>query len=416
MKKLLIPFTFYFSLFTLYFASAQNVGIGTNTPNPSAQLDVTSTNRGFLLPRMTFVQRNSISNPATGLMVYCTDCGAKGEWQGYNGTEWTNMIGGPTQAAFAVITTTAVSSITETAATSGGNITSDGGGTVTARGVVWSTSVNPTITLATKTSNGSGTGIFTSNITGLTAGTTYYVRAYATNSTGTAYGNEVSFTSASSASITDGDGNTYPTITIGSQVWMAENLRTTKYRDGSSIPLVSSYTDWANNWNNGNPLKTPMMCWYLNDPSTYAANKFGALYNWYAVNPATNGNKNVCPTGWHVPSVGDWITLINFLDPSADGGNNYLNIGGGKMKSTGTQYWASPNQDATNSSGFSGLPGGYRYTDAGFNLVGIIGRWWSTTEDYSTKALARSLESNVGHVLTDSEFKSSGLSVRCVKD
>ena len=94
---------------------------------------------------------------------------------------------------------------------------------------------------------------------------------------------------------------------------MAENLRTTKYRDGSNIPVVADNTQWANNWNNGNPLQQPMMYWYDNDQATYTANKFGALYNWYAINPATNGNKNVCPTGWHVPTDAEWTTLTTIL-------------------------------------------------------------------------------------------------------
>jgi uncharacterized protein (TIGR02145 family) len=218
-----------------------------------------------------------------------------------------------------------------------------------------------------------------------------------------------------SGSITDASGNTYPTVTIGMQVWMAENLRTTKYRDGSNIPVVTVNTLWYNNWNNGNQLQQPMMCWYNNDQATYTANKFGALYNWYAINPATNGNKNVCPTGWHVPTDAEWATLINFLDPNADGGNNY-NIAGGKMKSTGTQYWLSPNTGATNSSGWSGLPGGLRYANGTFNSVGGFGSWWSSTEDGTNLAWYRYLYYNNGDVNRTIDSRASGISVRCVRD
>ncbi|MFN5305549.1 MAG: FISUMP domain-containing protein, partial [Bacteroidota bacterium] len=158
-------------------------------------------------------------------------------------------------------------------------------------------------------------------------------------------------------SMTDQDGNVYKTIVIGTQEWMAENLRAKTYRNGVAIPLVTDSAQWAANYNNGTTL--PMMCWYNNDSATYAC-PYGKLYNWYAV---TSSN-NVCPTGWHVPSDAEWTTLTTFL-----GGEN---VAGGKMKSTGTQYWASPNT-ADNSSGFSGLPGGFRSYDGSFGYIGLNG-------------------------------------------
>jgi uncharacterized protein (TIGR02145 family) len=416
-----------FLLFTFAFllsSQAQSVGIGTNTPNASAQLDVSSTSKGFLPPRMTYVQRSTILSPAAGLMIYCTDCGLKGEWQGYNGSEWTNMTGGSTQAALSALVTTSVSSIAQTTAVSGGNVMSDGGASVTARGVVWSTSSNPTVALSTKSTDGTGTGSFTSNLSGLTPNTTYYVRAYATNSAGTSYGNEVSFKTNAApppSNVTDIDGNIYPTVTIGTQVWMAENLRTTKYRDGSAIPVVASAITWALNRDNSTP--SPMMCWYNNDQSAYTANKMGALYNWYAINSATNGNKNVCPSGWHVPSDAEWNVLIDNLDPLYNPtAITQSTTAGSKMKSTGTiqqgnGLWEPPNTDATNSSGFSGLPGGLRNAANGsFFDIGGLGHWWTSTEKSTLEVWYRSLFCNSGEVRRMPTGKAPGLSVRCLKD
>jgi len=229
------------------------------------------------------------------------------------------------------LTTTAVSSITQTTATSGGNITTDGGATVTAIGVVWSTTQNPTVeTNHGKTTDGSGTGSFTSNLTGLAAGTTYYVRAYATNSVGTSYGNEVSFTALpASETVTDADGNTYNTVTIGTQVWMKENLKTTKYADGTAVANVTDNTAWTT--------AGAAYAWYDNNISNKAT--YGALYNWYAVDPASNGNKNLCPTGWHVPSDAEWTSLTTNL-----GGES---VAGGKLKEDGTSNWLTPNTGAT---------------------------------------------------------------------
>lgn len=324
----------------------------------------------------------------------------------------------PSPGNLASITTAAIGNITASSASSGGNISSSGGSLVTQRGVVWSTSPNPT-TANNITTNGSGTGSFTSALTGLTANTTYYVRAYAINSAGTAYGNQLSFTAASGGSgivSNPGPGVTYngynyPTVILGNgQEWMAHNLRTTQYNDGTAIPLVTDSLQWA-----ANSTSLPMMCWYNNDQATYTANNFGALYNWYAVNPLTNGNKNVCPAGWHLPTNTEWAAFINYLDPNTGGSN--LNTAGGKMKSNGTQYWQSPNTDATNESGFSGLPGGFRYFfDGTFQEIGNNGLWWSSTEGSMSVAYLRTLSYDSGSVPRFNNNKTSGLSVRCLRD
>jgi uncharacterized protein (TIGR02145 family) len=214
--------------------------------------------------------------------------------------------------------------------------------------------------------------------------------------------------------VKDIEGNTYKTIKIGTQIWMAENLRTTKYNDGTNIPIVTDSVQWLNNWDNGNLKKQSMMCWYNNDRATYSAT-YGALYNWYAINAGTNGNKNVCPTGWHVPSDAEWTTLINYLDSQADGGDKY-NEAGGKMKSKGTDFLFSPNGGATNSSGFSGLPGGSRNYDGPFIKVGEVGYWRSSSESNTFNAWYRVLYYFTGSVSRSILYKNFGLSVRCLRD
>jgi uncharacterized protein (TIGR02145 family) len=321
----------------------------------------------------------------------------------------------------ASLTTTAVLSITTITAVSGGTISSDGGSAITAKGVCWSTIANPTIASATKTNDGSGTGAFVSNITGLTTNTTYYVRGYATNSIGTSYGNQVSFTTANSsnASVTDVDGNTYQSVTICSQTWTQSNLNVSKYSDGSPIPQVTDPTALVN-------LTTGAWCYYNNDPASEAV--YGKLYNWYAAagiydaaslaNPALR--KKLAPTGWHVSTDDEWSTLINCLDPNADGGNNY-NAVGSKMKATGTiqagtGLWESPNTGATNETGFTGLPGGFLANYGVFSDVGNAGHWWSSSEYNITFGWSHYLYHNDRNVFKATNSKKSGMSVRCLKD
>lgn len=213
------------------------------------------------------------------------------------------------------------------------------------------------------------------------------------------------------------NGDTYPTITLGNgQQWLAENLRSTKYNDGTDIPLLADNSEWSKNLTPGSTL--PMMCWYNNDQSTYSANKFGALYNWYAINPSSNGNKNVCPTGWHVPTDADWNTLIGFLDSGYDSNaqGTQSTIAGGKLKSAGIEYWSSPNYDASNESKFSGLPGGIRIGDGSFDFVGEDGHWWSSTENDALTAWGRVLDYGTAGVVRNFGMKRLGASVRCLKD
>ena len=308
-----------------------------------------------------------------------------------------------TPMLLATLTTSSVSSITGTTAISGGNITNDGGATITARGIVWSTSPNPT-TADNSTSDGAGTGSFTSNLSNLTANTTYYVRAYAVNSAGTAYANQVSFATTNGGIITNPgagvtfNGYTYTSIVLGnSQEWMGENLRTTTYANGDPIPNVTDNTQWQN-------LTTGAWSHYNND-SQYE-NPYGKIYNWYSM----TDSRNVCPTGWHVPTNTDWNTLINYLGGDA--------VAGGKMKSTGTQYWNSPNVNATNESGFSALPGGFRDFGGTFNVFGNDVYFGSATQfPLSTMAYsAYPLSSNGGSTFEDALDSDMGAYVRCLKD
>ncbi|MBN2665560.1 MAG: fibrobacter succinogenes major paralogous domain-containing protein [Bacteroidales bacterium] len=312
------------------------------------------------------------------------------------------------EVLLATVTTADITSPTQTSAVSGGNVTSDGGGTITARGVCWSTNQNPTVA-DSKTTDGSGTGSFTSNLTGLTAGTAYYVRAYATNSAGTAYGSQEDFTTPSAlgaivfnpaltyGTVSDIDGNTYKTIQIGTQTWMAENLKTTKYKDGIQIPTETDNTAWIN-------LASPAYCWYNNDATTFK-NVYGALYNWFAVQTG-----KLCPAGWHVPDNDEFIEFVTFL-----GG---LSVAGGKLKETGTSHWLSPNTGATNESGFTALPGGRRsiITNGTFVTMGEIGFYWSADEDEIVYGGIGILHYNSAEIEGDAYSKPNGMSVRCIKD
>ena len=194
--------------------------------------------------------------------------------------------------------------------------------------------------------------------------------------------------------VTDIDDNVYHTVTIGTQVWMVENLKTTKYNDGTAIPLVTDGPTWAG-------LLTPAYCWYNNNEVTYK-NTYGPLYNWFAVNTG-----KLCPAGWHVPTDAEWGTLITYLGDTT--------LAGGKLKEAGTVHWASPNTGATNSTGFTALPGGSRYTNGLFYLNGKYGWWWSSTESSSSDAWHQYMQYNTSLIYRTAGSKIIGFSVRCIK-
>lgn len=196
-------------------------------------------------------------------------------------------------------------------------------------------------------------------------------------------------------SLTDQDGNTYRTILIGTQTWMVDNLTTTKYNDGTSIPRVTDATSWSN-------LSTPACCWQNNDPARKVT--YGVLYNWYTVNTG-----KLCPTGWHVPSEVEWDELIDYL-----GGEN---IAGGKLKEPDFKHWNSPNTEANNVTHFWALPGGDRLNgpDALFDNLGKMGCWWTTAfiEDLASDRVMYYNSNRVQKLFSPKKY---GLSVRCVWD
>ena len=197
--------------------------------------------------------------------------------------------------------------------------------------------------------------------------------------------------------VTDIDGNVYKTVVIGSQEWMAENLKVTRYRNGDTIPNVTD-TTWLT-------LQTGAYCWYNNDTNDTAAYKsiYGALYNWYSI---VDG-RNIAPEGWHIPTDAEWTALTTFL-----GGDS---IAGGKLKEIGTLHWYNPLAGTTNETGFTARPGGcLSNTDIFINL-GDYGYWWTGTADSTSTAWFRGMYYN-NSVFRNNVSKISGFSVRCIKN
>jgi uncharacterized protein (TIGR02145 family) len=298
-----------------------------------------------------------------------------------------------------VITTSQILNIHTTKPNCGGNITNDGGKPITSRGVCYTSNAYhypPTI-YDSITIDSSGSGEFISYITKFKANTYYYLRAYATNSIGTAYGKVIEFrTFENYGTINDIDGNIYNIVKISNQIWMAENLKTTKYNDGTNIPNISNGGVWV-------ALTTGAYCDYNND--TDYIKTYGHLYNWYAV----NDSRNLAPKGWHVATNNDWEILIGNL-----GGENYA---GGMLMEEGTTHWKFSNEYITNQYGFSALPGGSRsYFNAEYSAITTSGYWWCSTMYDSEHGYCRSMHSS--SISTDfcNGEKHFGNSVRCIKD
>ena len=222
----------------------------------------------------------------------------------------------------------------------------------------------------------------------------YRVYSYNEGGKSPVYSNELTLTTYS----------TIPSVTIGTQVWTTKNLDVATYSDGTVIPQVTDQTAWAN-------LTTGAWCYYNNDSAT--GTTYGELYNWYAVagihdTDLNTPNKKLAPTGYHIPSDAEWTTLTTYLGGEA--------VAGGKMKATGTSLWNTPNAEATNSSGFTGLPGGFRNNDGTFYFIGDYGYWWSSSEANAADAWLRSLSYDGGGATRGSGYEKGGFSVRCLRD
>jgi uncharacterized protein (TIGR02145 family) len=290
----------------------------------------------------------------------------------------------------------------------GGKVWYDGSSKVSECGIYFGLSPNPDIG-GTKYKIGNESGLFSDLLSGLNSSTTYYVKAYATNNSGTVFGSEVSFTTGQASdykSIMDIEGNIYYVISIGSQVWMAENLKTTRFNDGVLIPNITDDNTWE-------ALSTPAYCWYNNNPGFKST--YGALYNWYTIDTISNGHRNVCPSGWHIPSDAEWITLLTNLGGDAGAGS--------KLKESGDYYWYHSTTMGDNSSDFSALPGGERFdkpvanfdgSSSAFFYIGSVAAWWSNTSTPADHELEVMAEKSSADKFPSQ--KNGGYSIRCIKD
>jgi uncharacterized protein (TIGR02145 family) len=294
------------------------------------------------------------------------------------------------------ITTNPVIQIKINTAQCGGEIINADGANIQERGVCWSTSPDPT-TAGSRTSDETGEGSFISLIDNLAPNTKYYARAYFRINAIPYYGEEVSFTTKRSNAISDIDGNYYNIVTIGDQVWMANNLNTTRYASGDYLMNGTGAGEI--------PYGVYAPMWFAyNDVISYVET-YGRLYTGYAV----IGNQNICPAGWHVPNNDEWMELIDHL-----GG---LSVAGGALKEAGFDHWISPNVGATNSSGFTALPHGIRRQTLGtFAMLGRTGSFWTSTEYGSDAAYAKILNTANESVEETTNMKIIGHGVRCVKD
>ncbi len=295
------------------------------------------------------------------------------------------------------VLTVNVHNVTPTSAIISGYIFHTGGLNIVNKGVCWSENPNPSIS-DNQMINSNDSINFSCKIYGLKQNALYYSKAFATNELGTSYGHEISFTTndfANCGVITDiRDGNSYQTVLIGEQCWMAENLAylpsVNMVADGSEDAAGSYYYVYGYDGTNVADAKAT---------DNYAT--YGVLYNWTAAMDA-------CPDGWHLPSDAEWTELTDYL-----GGTS---VAGGKLKETGTTHWNSPNTGATNETGFTALPGGYRDTNGNFYYIGNYGFWWSASEYNANYAWYRNMYYNNGSVYRDNSIKEVGLSVRCVRD
>jgi uncharacterized protein (TIGR02145 family) len=417
-------------------AMAQSVAISDDgsVADGSAILEVKSTTKGFLLPRMNKEQRDVIGAVA-GLQIWCTDCLPIPAMYFYNGSEWsTGGTGITPEQATAITDNTKKAGITteQTAIIDNTSGSNTGDKTLAelegvASNELISGATSTKITYDAKGLVTSGVAATTDDIA-VSSDKNYVTDAQVVvlentsntnrgdNATNTQYSDQAGLIASLQAHIADLiSDNTLVSrsVAIGTQQWMKKNLDVATYRDGTAIPEVRNQGEWE-------ALTTAAWCYYGNDANN--GTTYGKLYNWYAVMGITTeedatptpaqiaARKQLAPTGWHVPSSDEWTTLTTFL-----GGES---VAGGKMKEVGEAHWKTPNTDATNSSGFTALPGGYRMA---FDLNGTmfmrgLGLYWSSTQDGAARAWYHYMFNDSGELLRNSGGKGDGLSVRLLKD
>jgi uncharacterized protein (TIGR02145 family) len=294
-------------------------------------------------------------------------------------------------------TTAAITAITTTGVTLAGTVNANLLTTSVSFNYGLTTDYGSNVTATPGTVTGNSSTSVSASVTGLSVGTTYHYRVSGINSVSTTNGSDMTFKTAP-ATVNDTEGNVYNVVAIGAQVWMAENLKTTKYSNGLVIGTTSPATL------NVSGESTPKYQWAFNGNESNVTT-YGRLYTWFAV----NDNRNVCPTGWHVPSDAEWTILTTFM-----GGES---VAGGKLKETGTTHWTTPNSEATNVNGFTALPGGFKDSNGGnFFGFGTNGYWWCSTESSTTDALYRTIGYDAFNTGRYGGSKFYGYSIRCLQD
>jgi len=367
-------------------------------PNPTIADNITYGSSDYLNPTKKFI--GSIQELAFSTTYYLCAYAKNQEGIGYG--KIVSFKTGPLEKPS--VMTFAPQNISLSSVICGGEVGEDGGSQIIEYGICWGTTPTPTIE-DNKVITRDGKNRFSFKISGLSENSIYYSRAYATNGIGTNYGVIYPFRTLSSdpnlsGTVTDIDGNIYNYITIGTQKWMVQNLKTTKYRNGESIKKLSDGPEWPK-------LTTGAYCDYNNNPDTAAI--YGKLYNWYAV----NDSRSIAPPGWHVATVADWNILIDFF-----GGPD---IAGAKLKESGDVHWTrAPNSTfETNESGFTALPGGYLgVTLVSGNFLGMHDNasWWSSSEYNEGNAWGISTVYYLSGINNNHSGKKNAYSVRCVKD
>ena len=303
-----------------------------------------------------------------------------------------------------------------------GTLASFGDGEISRFGVCWSESEKPDIEgCLMELDLPSSTGEFSVTVSGLSASTTYYFRAFAVMNTITAYSEEKAFTTrpAEEDMVMDVDGNIYKTVKIGDQTWMAENLKVTMYADKSPIPFTEDVMEWFHFTR-----ESLGYCWYENVQTHGYV--YGGLYTWAAAIAAHDGIsliqegvQGICPDGWHLPGDAEWKQLEMHLGLSQEEADALKWRGedqGGRLKQEGIEYWKSPNTGATVELGFNALPGGYRHGSGEFQELTVTARFWTSTSNGYSYAWYRGLDYDTASVYRDFSGVYRGHSVRCVKN